>query len=149
MVRYLGDVGEVIWFEDEPSLRDVVVVDPRWLCTDIIGPLLAPSHFAIKKASADRGRVPYDMLESVFKGQDVGMIVRLLRKLHLCFPETEADPRATLMFPAALKGSDCRPEGVWQRSSVFERYFGRRLLCKNATTMFTAGFFPKIQVRIA
>ena len=138
-----------MWFGDDPVLREVVVIDPRWLCTDIIGKLLAPAHFLIDKVEANRGLVDMRTLERVFEGEDVDRILLLLTRMHLCFPEDEAAPAASrmFMFPATLKSTDERPAGVWASERAYDAHFGRRLLCHSRIAMFSAGFFPKFQVR--
>ena len=139
-----------MWFGDDPVLREAVVIDPRWLCTDIIGKLLAPAHFLIRKVEANRGLVDMRTLERVFEGEDVDRILLLLTRMHLCFPVDEEGPMTSrmFMFPATLKSTDERPAGVWASERAHDTHFGRRLLCRSRIDMFSAGFFPKFQVRV-
>eukprot|EP00301_Raphidiophrys_heterophryoidea_P008854 c13196_g1_i1.p1 GENE.c13196_g1_i1~~c13196_g1_i1.p1 ORF type:complete len:793 (+),score=244.08 c13196_g1_i1:900-3278(+) len=168
---YLRDIGEIVWFDG----LDLVIVDVPWLCTDIIGPLLAPNNFVIPRLSAtSTDKVTTQQLQLVYRQfqvakaktakistntprsttrnqwfeneKELHKVVELLENLGLCF-ET-AIPHEWIV-PALL---DCvPPTSPWQAdSTTFTRFVGRRVSVQQPNIeMFSAGFFPRLQVRCA
>ncbi len=140
----------MIWFgEEDEALADTVVLDPRWLCTTVLGPILSPAAFPLQTVARHKGVVAVADLQHVFCGLDVGVVLAVLQRLGLCFPlpSAEAGGVATqFMFPATLRPTDQRPKEVWAATEEFQTYFGRRLVCRSQADMFSAGFFPRFQV---
>jgi death-associated protein kinase len=147
-VRFLTRVGELIWFGDDESLADTIVMDPRWLCTTVLGPILSPDNFPLQTVARRKGVVAVGDLDAVYRGLDVGMVLAVLQRLELCFPLLAAvDEEATeYMFPATLCPTDQRSVDVWAATEEYTTYFGRRFLCESEVDMFSAGFFPRFQV---
>ncbi|XP_076465114.1 death-associated protein kinase 1-like [Babylonia areolata] len=46
LAHHLELMGEIMYVESESSDLDLVVLDPRWLCADILGTLLSPHNLA-------------------------------------------------------------------------------------------------------
>lgn len=119
------------------------MLDIPWLCIDVIGAILSPPEFLVEKVESKGGLVGISSLEHTFRNKRVHEILRILQKLQLCFPVSEG---REYLFPALLKASDARPDGIWVASSVLTRYFGKRLLCRTELDIFSPGFMPRFQV---
>ncbi|ESN93543.1 hypothetical protein HELRODRAFT_194061 [Helobdella robusta] len=77
-------MGEVICFGSEP--QDMVVLNPNWLGTEIIGRLLSREHLQACNTWSGFLQVPF--LESIFQKMDVPKITKLLKSLDVAFDRT-------------------------------------------------------------
>ncbi len=132
VLRFLHRAGEIIWFDEDDVTRDTVVLDPSWLCWDVLGHVLAPDDFPGSLGLATRrGLITSEEFRRIrgFKGDEGRSI-----------------------FPACLI-TTCRMCDVWP--IIFDSdtlICARRAACVDKDpakriSMLTAGFFPRLQAR--
>ena len=108
--RYLDAIGEVVYYGDVPALADTVVLDPRWLTVEVLGPVLAPSVenlqsiFARGVRANPDGSIPRGDLLSVLgpAGQPLPAalaekVLGLMCKMELCL-----EYKGSVLVPALL-----------------------------------------------
>jgi hypothetical protein len=178
VLRYMHNIGEIIWFGESDVTKDVVVVDPAWLCWDVIGRVLAPPEW---EGSLRLERGNGLMIAAEFKAmtgfEDVKAIAVLgmLEALRLCIQlpngsdagdsaKGDADPTAGEQdgMPFSdlhLSPSETRylfpatrkqqlPLKDLWRCDHFPVVCGRRVVCMDAIGLLTAGFYPSLQVQL-
>ena len=146
-IRFLHYTGEVVWLEKDRAASATVVLDPQWLTKEIIGHILAPNRLHGILEEVAEGKVSRIALERIFgtSWRDPDSVLNLLCALDLCFP---LDTDCTLfMFPARLR-EEIALSALWKPDELRKACCGRRLVCEGECDMFSAGFFPRLQVRI-
>ena len=139
----------MVYFE-EGALSNHIIIDPAWLCKDVLGQALAPGSFSKVKASLSRvgsheisKGVVQAKLSQLLDHQHIDIIIQLLRDFDLCHYNRDTD---TLFFPAFLSQElDC---SLWTRDAQYPSYIGRRLMCSDVTDSFPPGFFSRLQVQV-
>lgn len=81
LIRQLQLSGEIIYLQTNPDNEDIIVINPRWLCVDVLGTLMA--HERIEDAPAN-GRLTLEYVRLLFADCEVTNIAALLEVLHLC-----------------------------------------------------------------
>ena len=122
-----------------------MVTSPNWLCSDVIGTIMAPVSFLKHITHRSDGKVTKAELCDVF-GREYKMddVVPMLKMLEICFQrENEAN---VFQFPCHLAID--RPANVWLPDDRMKVYGGRRIECEDkVTTMISPVSFPRFQVR--
>jgi hypothetical protein len=149
VLRFMHRQGEIVWLDEDRKLRSLVILNPVWLCHTIIGQMLAPESFPVHMKEVHRGRISQWALQDLYPRNSTE-IVQLLESLELCYPVSRS--REHFMCPAALRGqADIASfdDDLWPpapRAVAFA--FGRRLVIACEAEMFSAGFFPRLQVHL-
>jgi hypothetical protein len=98
-VELVRDMGELIYFPTVSGLEDVVVVDPKWFGTNVVGRLLAPASFpALNRPAVQAGgRVTVEEVARVLKmdlqiGNDVLQVLCMLQGLGICHRDATPEP---------------------------------------------------------
>ncbi|XP_078608087.1 death-associated protein kinase 1-like [Branchiostoma floridae x Branchiostoma japonicum] len=142
--RFLDHLGEVIF--SCPSTSDpIIVLKPNWLCTDVIGPMMAPVNFPIPRPErTSEDYVTREEIQRVFQDvADVDLLITLLQEFQLC----HSYDGQTFIFPGLL--TQTMPPDKWQPTPEPKVvYFGKQVLCADSTDMFSSGFFPRVQTRL-
>ncbi|XP_078689231.1 death-associated protein kinase 1-like [Branchiostoma floridae x Branchiostoma belcheri] len=142
--RYLDHLGEIIFIC--PSSSDpIIVLKPNWLCTDVIGPMMAPVNFPIPRPErTSEDYVTREEIERVFQDvADVDLLITLLQEFQLC----HSYDGQTFIFPGLL--TQTMPADKWQPTPEPKVvYFGKQVQCADSTDMFSSGFFPRVQTRL-
>ncbi|XP_078689232.1 death-associated protein kinase 1-like [Branchiostoma floridae x Branchiostoma belcheri] len=144
--RFLDHLGEIIFIC--PSSSDpIIVLKPNWLCTDVIGPMMAPVNFPIPRLErTSEDYVTREEIQRVFQDvADVDLLITLLQEFQLC----HSYDGQTFIFPGLL--TQTMPADKWQPTSAYEPkvvYFGKQVQCADSTDMFSSGFFPRVQTRL-
>ncbi|KAI8485276.1 hypothetical protein Bbelb_370230 [Branchiostoma belcheri] len=142
--RFLDHLGEVI-FTCPSSSHPIIVLKPNWLCTDVIGPMMAPVNFPIPRLErTSEDYVTREEIQRVFQDvADVDLLITLLQEFQLC----HSYDGQTFIFPGLL--TQTMPNHVWQPTSEPKViYFGKQVQCADTTDMFSSGFFPRVQTRL-
>ena len=159
-LRQMSDACEILSFPDIPELKYMIVIDPSWLLTDVVGVLLSPSRFPPPRVSYDKhGRTDRKLAEEVLEEQF---------RQNICTHVDSVSGAATLQMVTALgisildngdqAGTDsiviaskldiCRNVGPtlskMQSSSAI--WFGIRLQCKDVP--LSVCLFPQLQVHL-
>ena len=181
---YLVSIGEIIHFDND-KLRNLVVINPRWMLVDVLGILLAPETKFPQRCLKDiqHGMIQEkDLVAQLKLGDGIGQhVVQYLESMMLCHRyvkergnedgEGESESESAregvaaavgekgdkLLFPAMLR--DSYPEHMWTNRTVSIAggtaaaagaasfiHLGCRFECKHEYHLFSAGFFPRIQV---
>ena len=139
----------MVYFE-EGALSNHIIIDPAWLCKDVLGQALAPESFPKAKASLTRvgsheiaKEVVQTKLAQFLDPHHISIIIQLLRDFDLCHYDRDND---TLCFPAFLTNN--LDPSLWTRDAEYRSYIGRRLVCSDMTDSFPPGFFSRLQVQV-
>ncbi|XP_078608941.1 uncharacterized protein LOC144880570 [Branchiostoma floridae x Branchiostoma japonicum] len=142
--KFLDHLGEVIF--NSPSASDpIIVLKPNWLCTDVIGPMMAPVNFPISRPErTSEDYVTRAEIQRVFQDvADVDLLITLLQEFQLC----HSYDGQTFIFPGLL--TQTMPPDKWQLTQEPKAvYFGKQVQCADSTDMFSSGFFPRVQTRL-
>ena len=136
-------------FEEE----DLVVINPNWLCHNVIGPLMSPKDFPIHMKSTDGIFWLKDIriaLQEFNKRQnkpwiDVDEAIRILCLLEICYPLPNNPQK--YQFPALIQ--EIRPTDAWIENAGMSVYVGYRLECQSDTDIITPGTMPFFQAHVA
>ncbi len=137
--RYLAQIGEIVLFDrdSESGRNKMAIVNLQWLCSEVIGPVLAPREVGSVQrltVSSD-ATVTVDQVKALFtsarqeRGQPpfdanmVDVVIKLLMVFELCV-ETEVPQQ--LLFPSRLPNE--RPSAAWKARPAVDNmlYVGRR-----------------------
>ncbi|XP_033641726.1 death-associated protein kinase 1-like isoform X2 [Asterias rubens] len=133
-----------IYYKKQCDEMDWVVLEPRWLCYDIIGRLFAGDDFPSNISRLDNKQL-YSISDIRGLLQDLAdadILMDLLQHLELVFRYDDT----RYIIPARLP-MDLDPV-VWSKDPRFTEYYGRRIECKDDTDIFSPDVFPCLQVRI-
>ncbi|CAH1270802.1 DAPK1 [Branchiostoma lanceolatum] len=142
--RFLDHLGEAI-FTCPSSSDPIIVLKPNWLCTDVIGPMMAPVNFPIPRPErTSEDYVTRAEIQRVFHDvADVDLLITLLQEFQLC----HSYDGQTFIFPGLL--TQTMPPDKWQPTPEPKVvYFGKQVQCADSTDMFSSGFFPRVQTRL-
>ncbi|CDY45664.1 BnaC09g32060D [Brassica napus] len=152
----LHQTGEVIYFDE----CGVLILDYEWFCGEVLAQLIKldsrkqRNGFVSKKEmekilkSSLQSPIP-GMTSKVLEHLDVCDLVRLMKKLELCYEEDPSSPDSSLLVPSILEDGRGKTQ-KWQINNTQDCvYSGRHLLCDDSSHMFlTAGLFPRLQVHL-
>ncbi|XP_065835183.1 death-associated protein kinase 1-like isoform X2 [Oscarella lobularis] len=143
-VDFLQAIGEILVIDDN------VILNPSWLCQNVVGPLLSPRNFPIHLDSSASGTATKEKIKRVLeifnkrKWESIDDTISLLRNLEICYPIS--DQADTYQFPALIE--EQRPPHVWRDNREMTVYVGRRLMSEEITDIITPGTMPFIQSRV-
>ncbi|CAH1270863.1 DAPK1, partial [Branchiostoma lanceolatum] len=142
--RFLDHLGEVI-FTCPIASDPIIVLKPNWLCTDVIGPMMAPVNFPIPRPErTSEDYVTRAEIQRVFQDvADADLLITLLQEFQLC----HSYDGHTFVFPGLL--TQTMPRDKWQPTTEPKVvYFGKQVQCALSTDMFSSGFFPRVQTHL-
>ncbi|KAL6465553.1 hypothetical protein MHYP_G00256860 [Metynnis hypsauchen] len=142
----LHSMGEINIMQSE-TVQDVVLLDPRWFCTNVLGKLL--SIETPKAIHHYRGRYRQEELQTLVSEGDVDELLQILDAMDVCARDL-ANP-GMVDVPALIR------TGGLQRSWTDEEdeevqdtllYGGARIVPAEHLTPFPCGLFHKLQVNL-
>ena len=133
-------------------IQDRIILDPTWLCQNIIGPLLCPSDsaFQVSLCCSPPGTTTNDDIQSALeafskrKWENIDETIQLLCHLEICYELP--GKQNTYRFPALLKSK--RPSDVWTENSEMTIYAGRRVRRAEETDIITPGTMAFLQCHV-
>ncbi|KAK2175663.1 hypothetical protein NP493_714g01011 [Ridgeia piscesae] len=137
-------IGEVIYIETE-SQKDLVVLNPKWLCSGVIGQLLSHDYM---QRSRPTGCFSVDDFQLLFADCEASELLQVLEALDMCV-RCENDGDVEYEFPC-LNFIE-RLHGLWDRD---ERtmpnflYAGMQMRCPRNMETQLLHVFPKLQVQL-
>ncbi|XP_071115765.1 death-associated protein kinase 1-like [Haliotis cracherodii] len=142
LAEQLQLIGEVIYLESE-FVQDLVVFNPQWLCSDVIGHLI--SHDKIVQTRIT-GCFSVDEFQLMYADSDALDLLQVLEALELCTP-CDNDGDIEYEFPCLNFVETLN--GLWQRDT--KRYANGVYGGVRLHTSFQYGaqlkyLFPRIQV---
>lgn len=129
----------------DDSQAHTVVTNPNWLCSEVIGTVMAPVTFLRHITHTSDGSVNRAQLSDAFGSEfNIDDVIHMLKMLEICF-QRGSDPNI-FQFPCHLAVN--RPCNVWLPDDRMRVYGGRRVECKDKIrTMISPVAFPRLQVR--
>ncbi|XP_066273711.1 death-associated protein kinase 1-like isoform X3 [Branchiostoma lanceolatum] len=140
ITQQLHCLGEVVCFETD-VLQDLIVIDPKWLCTSLIGQLL--SHDSMDQ-SCLAGCFSFSHVQLYFPETDAVDIFQLLEAMDMC---THSPRGGMYEFPCVIHGEPVH--NLWELSEGSNRklvYGGVRMLAAGQVCPLPEGLFPRLQV---
>ncbi|CAN8301826.1 unnamed protein product [Cochlearia groenlandica] len=155
----LHQTGEVIYFDELGFL----ILDFEWLYGEVLAQLVKLD--VRKQSTGERnGLVSRNELEKILKSSlqspipgmtskvlehfDMFDLVKMMKKVELCYEEDPSSPYSSLLVPSILEEGRGKTQ-KWQINTHECVYSGRHLQCDDSSHMFlTAGFFPRLQVHL-
>lgn len=137
-------------------LIDFVFIDPAWLCTQVLGSLLAPKEFKqgnlANVADSAKKEITKEEFQSQLQADDVGsnqsdLILDLLVHMDLCWADA-SDGVCTYTFPGFIDQVFDR-DAHWAMSPGAESYdifTGRSFRCSEKTDLLAPGFVARLAV---
>uniref|UniRef100_A0A6I8PH50 Death associated protein kinase 1 n=1 Tax=Ornithorhynchus anatinus TaxID=9258 RepID=A0A6I8PH50_ORNAN len=140
IVQQLHSIGEVHVLRSGPA-RDVLVLDPRWLCSYALGGLLsAESPRALPQY---RGRYSLEDVQRLLPDSDADQLLRVLDAMDVCARDP-ASAGAMVDIPALIKEDGDEEDGDDRGRGLV--YGGVRVVPVEHLTPFPCGLFHKVQV---
>ncbi|XP_065835304.1 death-associated protein kinase 1-like isoform X2 [Oscarella lobularis] len=144
LVEFLQGIGEVL------AIKDSIILDPSWLCRNVIGPLLSPVDFPVSLSCFPPGTATKEKIKSaleIFNGRkwdNIDETISLLSHLEICY--LVPGKSDTYQFPALLE--EQRSSEVWQENPEMTVYVGRRIKRLEETDIITPGTMPFLQCHV-
>ncbi|XP_065839615.1 death-associated protein kinase 1-like [Oscarella lobularis] len=146
LVEFLQGIGEIF------VIQNKIILDPTWLCQNIIGPLLCPlnSDFPVSLCCRPPGTTTKEDIQSALeafneqKWENIDETIWLLCHLEICYPLPGM--RNTYRFPALVE--EKRQSEVWCENSEMTVYVGRRVRRAKETDIITPGTMPFLQCHV-
>ncbi|MCJ8746934.1 hypothetical protein PDJAM_G00147570 [Pangasius djambal] len=142
----LHSMGEINIIQSE-TVQDVVLLDPRWLCTNVLGKLL--SIETPKAIHHYRGRYRQEELQTLVSEGDVDELLQVLDAMDVCARDL-ANP-GMVDVPALIRTGDLQHSWTDEADEEVEDallYGGVRIVPAEHLTPFPCGLFHKLQVNL-
>lgn len=137
-------VFQVIYLETE-SEQDLVVLCPKWLCSEVIGELLSQDRILHSRPT---GCFTSDDIQLMFPDTESQDLLRVLEALEVC-TQCEIDGDIEFEFPCLNFVETL--QGLWEKDSRRYKdavYGGVRIQCPRGVTNQLLHLFPRIQVHL-
>lgn len=131
-------------YVDRGAVSNLVVIDPDFVGSDMLGPSLAPDGTTRPHIRTMTGRVPIREVSRVYPGINPVSIMRLFEHFDLC--RDCPDQENHFEFPVLMHFD--KLHGLWEPEAELPAYLGLRIECRTSQDVFTTGFFPKLQLRL-
>uniref|UniRef100_A0A8C2YZU1 non-specific serine/threonine protein kinase n=1 Tax=Cyclopterus lumpus TaxID=8103 RepID=A0A8C2YZU1_CYCLU len=140
----LHSMGEINIMQSE-TVQDVVLLEPRWLCSNVLGKLLSVE--TPKAIHHYRGRYRLEEVQALAPESDVDELLQILDAMDVC--ARDATNPAMVDIPALIKTNGLHRS--WTEEEEEEDsllYGGVRLVPAEHLTPFPCGLFHKLQVNL-
>lgn len=120
LLRYLHDLGVVLWFGEDPRLNNTNVLNPEWVTRAIYQ--ILNSNLAFQQ----KGRLKINQLEEILELQKYpktkhSFIIDMMKRFELCFSFDNA-LEETVLIPDLLQ-KDEPYTGNWDESLLFQIHY--------------------------
>ncbi len=121
LLRYLHDLGIVLWFGDDPRLISTNVLNPEWVTSAIYQ--IINSNLGYQR----KGKLKIDQLQEIFNDDRKypkiihGFIIDMMKRFELCFSFNN-EPEETILIPDLLQ-KDEPYTGNWHESLLFQIHY--------------------------
>lgn len=143
VVHQLQLMGELLYLKLES--QDLIVLNPRWLCVDIIGHLLSQEHLELSKVT---GTYIVEDIQQLFPDTDALDLLQVLESLHLC-TQCDSDGEIEYEFPCFnMVDLDIN---AWEKNDLRYAsgvYSGVRIQCWPADKHLLRCIIPRLQVQL-
>ncbi|CAM4539311.1 unnamed protein product [Leuciscus chuanchicus] len=146
LASQLHSIGEINIMQSE-TVQDVVLLDPRWLCSNVLGKLL--SIETPKAIHHYRGRYRVEELQNLVSEGDIDELLQVLDAMDVCARDL-ANP-GMVDIPALIRTGGL--QHTWTDEEDIEGedtllYGGVRVVPAEHLAPFPCGLFHKFQVNL-
>ncbi|NP_001084771.1 death associated protein kinase 1 S homeolog [Xenopus laevis] len=138
----LHSIGEVNIMQSE-TVQDVVLLDPRWLCYNVLGKLLSVE--SPKALHHYRGRYTMEDIQRLVTDSDVDELVQILDAMDICARDLSSVTMVDI--PALIKTDNLHRSWADEEEDIMI-YGGVRIVPVEHLTPFPCGIFHKVQVNL-
>nr|XP_057927839.1 death-associated protein kinase 1 [Doryrhamphus excisus] len=139
----LHSMGEINIMQSE-TVQDVVLLEPRWLCSNVLGRLLSVE--TPKAIHHYRGRYRLEEVQALAPESDLEELLQILDAMDVCARDT-TNP-AMVDVPALIKTNGLQRSWTEEEDEDSMIYGGVRLVPAEHLTAFPCGMFHKLQVNL-
>uniref|UniRef100_A0A7N8XXS4 non-specific serine/threonine protein kinase n=1 Tax=Mastacembelus armatus TaxID=205130 RepID=A0A7N8XXS4_9TELE len=139
----LHSMGEINIMQSE-TVQDVVLLEPRWLCSNILGKLLSVE--TPKAIHHYRGRYRLEEVQALAPENDVDELLQILDAMDVCARDL-TNP-SMVDVPALIKTNGLHRSWTEEEDEESLIYGGVRLVPAEHLTPFPCGLFHKLQVNL-
>ncbi|PRD35495.1 UNVERIFIED_CONTAM: dapk-1 [Trichonephila clavipes] len=143
MVEQLQLMGELLFLRLET--QDLIVLNPRWLCVDIIGQMLSQEHLETAKIT---GTYTMDDIQLLFPDTDALDLLQVLESLQLC---TQCDSNGDIEYEFPCFNMLDSQDYLWEKGDLRYTnavYGGVRLQSWPADKHLLRCVIPRLQVQL-
>ncbi|XP_073201098.1 death-associated protein kinase 1 isoform X4 [Lepidochelys kempii] len=125
------------------TVQDVVLLDPRWLCSNVLGKILSVEN--PKALHHYRGRYTIEDIQRLVSDSDVEELIQILDAMDICARDLSSG--AMVDIPALIKTDSLHRSWTDEEDEVLI-YGGVRIVPVEHLTPFPCGIFHKVQVNL-
>ncbi|XP_067131292.1 death-associated protein kinase 1-like isoform X1 [Centruroides vittatus] len=143
LIQQLQLMGEVLYLKSDN--QDIVVLNPRWLCVDIIGHLLSLEHLEQARVT---GSYTVDDVQLLFPDTDSLDLLQVLEALQLC---TQCDNDGDIEYEFPCFNMVETLEGLWDKNDARYTngvYGGVHICCQPNVKHMLPCVFQRLQVQL-
>ncbi|XP_070598882.1 death-associated protein kinase 1 [Erythrolamprus reginae] len=138
----LHSIGEINIMQSE-TVQDVVLLDPRWLCSNVLGRLLSVEN--PKALHHYRGRYTIEDIQRLIPDSDVEELIQVLDAMDICARDVSSG--TMIDIPALIKTDSLHRSWADEEDEVMI-YGGVRIAPVEHLTPLPCGIFHKVQVNL-
>ncbi|XP_073518509.1 death-associated protein kinase 1-like [Phyllobates terribilis] len=142
LAHQLHSMGEINIMQSE-TVQDVVLLDPRWLCSNVLGKLLSVEN--PKALHHYRGRYTMEDIQRLVSDCDVDELVQILDAMDICARDLSSGTMVDI--PALIKTDSLHRSWTDEEEDILI-YGGVRIVPVEHLTPFPCGIFHKVQVNL-
>ncbi|XP_078424344.1 death-associated protein kinase 1 isoform X2 [Cetorhinus maximus] len=142
VAQQLHSLGEINILQSE-TIQDVVLLDPRWLCTNVLGRLLSNENQ--KALHHYRGRYTIDDILRLVSEKDVEELLQILDAMDICARDLMSGSMVDI--PALIKVDSLHRSWTDEDDEMMV-YGGVRFVPVEHHTPYPCGIFHKVQVNL-
>uniref|UniRef100_A0AAX7U3Q6 non-specific serine/threonine protein kinase n=1 Tax=Astatotilapia calliptera TaxID=8154 RepID=A0AAX7U3Q6_ASTCA len=139
----LHSMGEINIMQSE-TVQDVVLLEPRWLCSSILGKLLSVE--TPKAIHHYRGRYRLEEVQALAPESDVDELLQILDAMDVCARDVTNPTMVDV--PALIKTNGLHRSWTEEEEEESLLYGGVRIVPAEHLTPFPCGLFHKLQVNL-
>ncbi|XP_035772253.1 death-associated protein kinase 1 [Neolamprologus brichardi] len=139
----LHSMGEINIMQSE-TVQDVVLLEPRWLCSSILGKLLSVE--TPKAIHHYRGRYRLEEVQALAPESDVDELLQILDAMDVCARDVTNPTMVDV--PALIKTNGLHRSWTEEEEEDSLLYGGVRIVPAEHLTPFPCGLFHKLQVNL-
>ncbi|KAG8176353.1 hypothetical protein JTE90_006143, partial [Oedothorax gibbosus] len=143
MIDQLQLIGELLFLKLET--QDLIVLNPRWLCTDIIGLMLSQEHLETARIT---GTYTMDDMQLLFPDTDALDLLQVLESLQLC---TQCDSNGDIEYEFPCFNMLDSQDYLWGKGDLEYTsavYGGVRIQSWPADKHLLRCVIPRLQVQL-
>lgn len=125
------------------TVQDVLLLDPRWLCTNVLGKLLSVE--TPRALHHYRGRYTMEDIQRLVPDSDVEELLQILDAMDICARDLSSGTMVDI--PALIKTDSLQRSWADEEDEVMV-YGGVRIVPVEHLTPFPCGIFHKVQVNL-